>query len=141
MEYAKINLSKTNYSISKNYKIIDNPNIDELNEIYVTYCRYKKFKSFIPIFDSEYTADRAEVLGYYDGEKLVAFSLLRIYDDENVEAIQFAWNYENPKLHLGISSLRNECALYKKRGFKYLYLGGADEYKKKIDGFEILGPA
>ena len=44
-------------------------------------------------------------------------------------------------LVFGIKSLKHECALYKARGFKYLYLGGADEYKKQIDGFEILGPA
>jgi hypothetical protein len=29
--------------------------------------------------------------------------------------------------------------MYKKRGFEYLYLGEADPYKTKIDGFEILG--
>lgn len=141
MEYAKINLSKTNYSISNNHKIINDPNIDELNEIYVAYCRYKKFKSFIPIFDSQYLCKETDVVGYYDEGKLVAFSLLRKYDHENVEALQFAWNYENPKLHLGISSLRNECAMYKQLGFKYLYLGMANDYKKKFDGFEILGPA
>ena len=42
--------------------------------------------------------------------------------------------------NLGIKSLKNECAIYKKRGFDYLYLGQADHYKTKIDGFEILGP-
>jgi hypothetical protein len=29
--------------------------------------------------------------------------------------------------------------MYKKRGFDYLYLGEADPYKTKINGFEILG--
>jgi hypothetical protein len=93
----------------------------------------------MPIFDSEFFDQKNDVIGYYDGDVLVAFSLLRRYDNENVEAIQFAWDYKTPKLRLGIDSLKSECAVYKELGFKYLYLGGADEYKKKIDGFEILG--
>ena len=51
----------------------------------------------------------------------------------------FAWNYKNPVLKLGIESLKNECAIYKNKGYKYLYLGQAAEYKK-IDGYEELGP-
>lgn len=93
----------------------------------------------MPIFDTEFINASNDVIGYYDGDLLVGFSLLRRYDSENVEAIQFAWNYKNPKLRLGIKSLESECAYYKERGFKYLYLGGADEYKSKVDGFEILG--
>ena len=93
----------------------------------------------MPIFAEEYTDAKNDVLGYYDNEKLVAFSLLRCYNSKNVEAIQFAWDYENPALGLGIRSLKNECAIYKKRGFDYLYLGQADDYKAKINGFEILG--
>jgi hypothetical protein len=36
--------------------------------------------------------------------------------------------------------MKTECAIYKSRGFRYLYLEQAHEYKKEIDGFEILGP-
>ena len=92
------------------------------------------------MFDSEFFDHKNDLIGYIDNDELVAWSFLRRYDNENVEAIQFAWNYKNPKLRLGIASLKNECWLYKDRGFKYLYLGGADEYKQEIDGFEILGP-
>lgn len=95
----------------------------------------------MPIFDSEYTDPKSNVIGYYDNDDLVAFSLVRCYSDTEAECVQFAWDYNNPKLSLGIASLKNECAVYKRLGFKYLYLGGADEYKKQIDGFEILGPA
>ena len=93
----------------------------------------------MPIFAEEYDDAKNNVYGYYDKEKLVAFSLLRCYNNKNVEAIQFAWDYAKPALRLGIRSLQNECALYKKRGFEYLYLGEADIYKTKMDGFEILG--
>ena len=94
----------------------------------------------MPLFPSEFVDANNDVLGYYDHNELVAFSLMKRFDHSNVEAIQFAWTYHKPQSRLGIESLKNECAIYKNRGFKYLYLGGADEYKKQIDGFEILGP-
>ena len=94
----------------------------------------------MPIFPEEYTDTKNDVLGYFNkDEKMVAFSLIRCYNSKNAEAVQFAWDYANPKLKLGFSSLENECAMYKKRGFDYLYLGEADPYKTKITGFEILG--
>lgn len=123
-----------------NWDYIKNPNIDQLNLLYAEYCRYKKFSSVMPIFDSEYSDPNIDVIGYYDNTKLVAFSLIKRYSIHEAECIQFAWNYSNPQLGLGIASLKNECAIYKHRGFEYLYLGEANEYKKKIDGFEILGP-
>lgn len=139
MTYARIDLLQTNYEKLSNFQFIKQVNNLKLQKIYKEYCDYKNFKSVMPIFDSEFFDPKNDVIGYYDGEILVAFSLLRRYDDENVEAVQFAWDYKTPKLRLGIDSLKSECAVYKELGFKYLYLGGADEYKKKIDGFEILG--
>ena len=139
--YARIDLSQTDYPlIDTAWSVIQIPDPQQLNEIYTKYCRYKKFKSVMPIFDSEYIDLKNDVMGYWYNDRLVAFSLLKKYDYINVEAVQFAWDYAQPKLRLGIRSLKHECAYYKQRGFKYLYLGGADEYKKKIQGFEILGP-
>lgn len=140
MLYARINLSKTNYKLYNEFQILKNSEIEPLQEIYKTYCMYKKFSSVMPIFDEEFLDSKNEVLGYYHEKTLVAFSLIKIYNNKNIEAVQFAWDYKDPKLKLGIESLKSECAFYKDRGFEYLYLGSADEYKKKIDGFEILGP-
>ncbi len=137
--YGRIDLSKTFYKKLDSYKFLNPAPIEELQQLYKQYCDYKKFKSVMPIFNSEFTDVKNDVIGYYENDKLVAFSLLRRYDAENVEAIQFAWDYQTPSLRLGIESLKSECAVYKELGFRYLYLGGADEYKKKIDGFEILG--
>ena len=145
MLYARIVLSKTNYKLmsysNENGYIIIPPsevNVAYLQRIYMEYCDYKKFKSIMPIFDSEFRDSNNKVFGYCQNNKLIAFSLLRLYDNDNVEAIQFAWDYKNPKLQLGIETLKHECAFFKAAGFKYLYLGGADEYKKQIDGFEII---
>ena len=136
--YARINLEKTNYSKIDNFQTLINPIPKELNEIYHKYCRYHQFNSVMPIFDSEYYDN--DVIGYYDGDILVAFSLIARYDNENAEAVQFAWDYANPKLTLGLKTLRHECAYYKEKGFKYLYIGGADEYKNKMDGLEVMSP-
>jgi hypothetical protein len=141
MIYARINLENTNYAVfQSNWELVRKPNIDALNNIYTQYCRYKKFSSVMPIFDREYQDPGNDIIEYFDQGRLVAFSIIRKYDSDNVEAIQFAWTYHDPKQRLGIESLKHECALYKHLGYKYLYLGGADEYKKEIDGFEILGP-
>jgi hypothetical protein len=137
--YARINLEKTKYKKIGSCEILLNPDPNQLREIYYKYCNHHKFNSVMPLFDIEF--EENTIIGYYDGDVLVGFSMICEFDNENAEAYQFAWDYANPKLHLGIKSLRNECAMYKELGYKYLYIGGADEYKQKIDGFEIMSPA
>lgn len=139
MNFARIDLSKTNYKLLTNFKLIENPDITQLNDIFVKYCRYKKFTSVMPIFEYQYTDKLIDILGYYHEDKLVAFTLVRKLDKYNVENCQFAWDYNEPKLSLGIESLKNECAFYKTQGYHYMYLGQADEYKSKLQGYEILG--
>ena len=94
----------------------------------------------MPLFNSQFTDPDTDVIGYYDDKKLVAFSLIKRYDSKNALCAQFAWTYHNPKLRLGIESLRTECAIYRERGYKYLYLDQAHLYKQGIEGFELLGP-
>jgi len=143
-KYARIVLQKTGYKQLKNswkiFSSFDSDLIDKLNEIYIKYCRYKKFDSVMPMFYGEWCNTNNNVIGYYDDKCLVAFSLIRIHDDQNVECVQFAWDYENPKLRLGIKSLKHECAFYRDRQFKYMYLGEVQEYKKHFEGYEELGP-
>jgi hypothetical protein len=122
-----------------NWNYITDININQLNEIYKKYCVYKDFDSVLPIFDSQYLDKSVDIIGYYDSDTLIAFSMVRRYDEKNAELLQFAWDYVKPELMLGIESLKNECAIYKSRGFDYLYLGGAEKYKRFLDGFEIIG--
>ena len=116
------------------------PDIPALNAIYKTYCTYKHFASVMPIFDARYTDPMTDVIGYYDQARLVAFSLIRRYDEHNALCDQFAWTYHIPRLRMGIETMKTECAIYKARGFQYLYLEQAHLYKSELDGFEILGP-
>ena len=139
-QFARIDLSQTDYKINVEWMYMSRPDIAALNAIYRAYCTYKRFASVMPIFDSRYTDPMTDVIGYYDHAKLVAFSLIRRYDEHNALCDQFAWTYHDPKLRMGIETMKTECAIYKARGFKYLYLEQAHLYKSEIDGFEILGP-
>ena len=139
-QFARIDLSKTNYSIDVEWMYMTRPDISALNDIYKTYCTYKRFTSVMPIFDARYLDPMTDVLGYYDQAKLVAFSLIRRYDEHNALCDQFAWTYHKPQIRLGIETMKAECAMYKARGFRYLYLEQAHLYKSEIDGFELLGP-
>jgi hypothetical protein len=140
MIFSRIRLEDTNYSPSTTWAYLNLIDAKKLNDIYTTYCQHKKFVSVKPIFESEYLDPSNDIIGYWDNTELVAFSIIHRFDYENAECVQFAWNYKNPKLRLGIESLKTECAIYKKRGFKYLYLGLAHDYKTKFDGYEELGP-
>jgi hypothetical protein len=115
------------------------PPTGQLQSIYRDYCKHKQFESVMPIFDSQFEDVRNDVFGYVDkNQQLVAFSIVRRYDNCNAESLQFAWNYQDPSLRLGIRSLEHECAVYKHWGYKYLYLGQAVEYKSHLDGYEEL---
>jgi hypothetical protein len=139
-QFARIDLAKTQYQPTTDWYYITEPNIDQLNDIYRTYCIYKHFASVMPIFASQYLDPDTDIIGYRDTRQLVAFSLMKRYDNQNVLASQFAWTYRNSKTRLGIESLKTECAIYRERGFKYLYLDQAHLYKQNLQGFEILGP-
>ena len=139
-QFARIRLSETTYQPTVAWEYLREPDIAQLQDIYRTYCIYKHFASVMPLFDSQFTDPNTDVIGYYDTDKLVAFSLIKRYDKENALCAQFAWNYQQPKLRLGIRSLQTECAIYRERGFKYLYLDQAHLYKQGITGFELLGP-
>lgn len=141
-QYARIDLSKTTYQpvVENSYLPATPENFARLCEIYRKYCVYKKFTSVMPLFESQFTDTRTDIIGYYDCDELVAFSLIKLLDQSSAMCEQFAWTYHQPKLRLGITSLQTECAIYKERGFRYLYLDQAHLYKQGFEGFELLGP-
>ena len=137
--YCRIDLAKTNYSQLDSARIIIDVNTAELREIFKKYCDYKKFTSVEPMWDGEFTWPHNDVVGYYDSTKLVAWSVVTKYNSDDVYSVQFAWDYADPNLRLGIKSIEHECAYYKGLGYKYYYLGEAHKYKENFQGFEILG--
>jgi hypothetical protein len=138
-QFARINLSQTTYQPTVDWHYITKPDMTVLQDIYRTYCIYKHFASVMPLFDSQFTDHMTDIIGYQEQGQLVAFSLMKRYDNLNVLASQFAWTYHNPRTRLGIESLKTECAVYRERGFRYLYLDQAHLYKQDLEGFEILG--
>jgi len=139
-QFARIDLAQTTYRPTVTWEYLLEPNIAQLQDIYRTYCIYKHFASVMPLFDSQFTDPNTDVIGYREQGELVAFSLMRRYDTENVLASQFAWTYRNPRTRLGVESLKTECAIYRDRGYKFLYLDQAHLYKQGLEGFELLGP-
>jgi hypothetical protein len=139
-QYARIDLSKTSYQATVDWEYLREPNVAQLKDIYRTYCIYKHFASVMPLFDSQFTDPATDVIGYKEAGQLVAFSLMKRLDDQNVLASQFAWTYHNPRTRLGVESLKTECAIYRAQGYKFLYLDQAHLYKQNLQGFEILGP-
>jgi hypothetical protein len=141
-QFARVDLSRTNYQESVQWQYLpkDPDTVLACQDIYRAYCMHKKFASVVPLFASRLLEPMADVIGYYDSDQLVAFSLIRRFDEHNALCDQFAWTYHRPGQRLGIETLKTECAIYRARGFDYLYLEQAHLYKSEIDGFEILGP-
>ena len=136
--FCRIRLKDTNYQEYHNYRILDGSSFNRCLEIYKQYVTYKKFKDIVPIFVEEFELPHSDVIGYYDGKELVAFTLAYRFKSVNsVWADQFAWNYNNKKLGLGHIANKSEIALYKRLGFDYFYLGESSDYKAKLDGYEI----
>jgi hypothetical protein len=140
MRFCRIDLLQTNYQVLPDAVLLDGKaklaNCGALIEIYEQYCRYKKFESVMPLFLSDITGNG--VIAYYDDSRIVAFSILKYSSVDSVESVQFAWDYANPELRLGIRSIEHECAYFKSIGMSYLYLGQVAEYKKQFDGYEEL---
>jgi len=142
-QFSRIDLKKTNYEPTVEWQYIhsrESSVLSQLDDIYRTYCIYKNFASVMPMFHSRYHDPMADLIGYYDSGRLVAWSLIRRFDQHNAQCDQFAWTYHRPELRMGIETMKTECAIYKARGFQFLYLEQAQLYKSKINGFEILGP-
>lgn len=141
--YCRIRLEETNYDKHPNAVLLANNQrhslFNEISSIYIEYCRYKKFPSVVPLFYNEFMNENCDVFGYFYDQKLIAWSLLIRHDNVNVEGIQFAWDYKEPELKLGIESLKHECSYYKQLGYSFLYLGEASKYKSLLSGYEILG--
>ena len=79
IEYCRIDLSKTSYKLINNFKVITDPDINQLQEIFKKYCKHKKFASVEPMWDNEFIWSHNDVIGYYNNAKLVAWSLVTKY--------------------------------------------------------------
>jgi hypothetical protein len=139
MKFGRIDLTKTTYSVTLEAHLLDPIPIDEINRVYKQYCLYKKFKSVLPMILGRFLIPNTEVFGYYEQEKLIAWSMYRIWDDKNIVIDHHAWTYSNPKSRIGLRSLQTECAMYRNRGYQFMYFESIEPYMLNLQGFEILG--
>lgn len=137
--FGRIDLSQVTYSASVSCVLLDPVPIDQVVKVYRSYCAHKNFHSVIPMIPGRFTVPGTETWGYYDQGQLVAWSMYRLWDQHNVVSDHHAWDYKNPKLRLGIRSFENECAIYRDRGFKFVYLETVEPYMFQLQGFELLG--
>ena len=138
---CRIDLTKTNYK-QINFKLLGKNDFASCEQIYKQYIEHNEIANPHPVFEEEWNREakyNADVLGYYDKDVLVAWSLVyKFPSKQTILADQFAWNYENPKLKLGYRSIRSECAYYKSKAYKYFILGDPDKYKEELQGYEII---
>lgn len=139
-QFGRIDLARTKYKINTDWELFEDPPVPELMRIYRDYCRHKHFLSVIPMVPERFTESGTDVIGYQDQGRLVAWSMLRRWGRHSVLSDHFAWDYRNPGLRLGIRSLETECAIYRDRGYQWMYFESVEPYMLDVEGFEILGP-
>ena len=139
-QFGRIDLHETRYVSDLEWQTLDPVPVNDVQRIYRDYCLHKHFQSVMPLLPGRLTAPDTEIIGYHDRDRLVAWSMYRVWDAENVLSDHFAWDYRNPRLRLGIRSIENECAIYRDRGYRWMYFEAVEPYMLDLQGFEILGP-
>ena len=139
MKFGRVNLTNTTYSITLEAHLLNPVPIDEVNRVYQEYCLYKDFESVMPMIPGRFLVPGTEVFGYYNQDRLIAWSMYRIWDNKNIVIDHHAWDYNNPKSRMGLHSLQNECALFRNRGYQFMYFESFEPYMLNLQGFEILG--
>lgn len=139
-QFGRIDLRETRYVSDLAWERLHPVPVNDVQRVYRDYCLHKHFLSVIPLVPGRLTAPDTELIGYRDRDRLIAWSMYRIWDAENVLSDHFAWDYRNPRLRLGIRSIENECAIYRDRGYRWMYFEAVEPYMLDIQGFEILGP-
>lgn len=145
---TRINISKYKPSkkilkLSNKIKAFPSLNFSEdrktfLKSIYNKYLTYKDFDDrSLTINDMIKNSDGA--LYYFYNAKIIGFSFYKIINDAYL-SIEFAWDYEQPKLSLGHVSIYHEIMYAKMKRCKYFYMSSGYEtcslYKADYPGFE-----
>jgi hypothetical protein len=108
-----------------------------LKTIYEKYINYRGFSYDLSIEDLIENS-HGHIYYVYDN-KIVAFSFYRQINDAYL-GVEFAWDYEEPKLSLGHINIYYNSIFAKMKRCKYFYLSSGYEscsiYKSSYPGFE-----
>jgi hypothetical protein len=138
-QFGRINLAQTQHVNELDWQYLDPPPIHDLQRVYRDYCLHKHFHSVMPMIAGRLSVPGTEIIGYRQNTRLIAWSMYRIWDEHNVLSDHFAWDYRDPRLRLGMRSIENECAIYRDRGFRWMYFESVEPYMLDLDAFEIMG--
>jgi hypothetical protein len=109
-----------------------------LEEIYKKYLAHKQYKDQSYTIDDIIKNSHGHIYYVVEG-KIVAFLFFKTIN-KALLAIEFAWDYEDPKLSLGNVSIYYASLLAKFKGCSHIYLSAGYEscsiYKSKYEGFE-----
>lgn len=117
--------------------------VESLHRLERVWKAYQKYRGYDDHLDFKETCkhepeNKRIVRVYYQG-KIIAFSILRIYPIP--VSLQFAWDYEDPKLSTGIHTQYFEINYFRKIGYRYDYLCPGYEtvciWKKRFPGFQF----
>ena len=163
---SRINLSKFKWKaddkrifkkINKNYsyeiKSVNEITLKERRKLKVIFFKYIKKKKFLKDLNPEDVKgyeyefkyfltgdDNKKIILHYYKSKLIAFAIVEEFK-KSIIGIQFAWDYENPKLRIGLMQNNVLADIYKNKGIEYYYLGmsyGKEcVYKNRYHGFEF----
>ena len=131
-------------------KDLSDEEIFSLKHVFYRYLYVKKYtagadletvESYQEHFDYYVGArmqNRRVFMYFYEG-RLIAFSCFEEYP-KSFFGSQFAWDYRNPELSLGLMQINILCSLAKKENKDYVYLGmsygSICSYKSRFKGFE-----
>lgn len=109
-----------------------------LQTIYDKYILHKGFRDQSLTIDDMIANSHGHVYYTYEN-KIIGFSFYKIID-RNYLSVEFAWDYEQPRLSLGHVSIYCESLFAKTQRCNYMYLSAGYEkcslYKSDYPGFE-----
>lgn len=109
-----------------------------LQAIYQKYISHKGFQDNSLTVDDMIENSHGHIYYVYDN-KIIAFTFYKIIE-QNYLSVEFAWDYENPKLSMGHVSIYLETIFAKINRCRYMYLSSGYEtcslYKSDYPGFE-----
>ena len=114
--------------------------LHRLDRVWKAYQRYRGYDDHLDFRETcKHEPENKRIVRVYHQGKIIAFSILRIYPIP--VSLQFAWDYEYPKLSAGIHTQYFEINYFRKIGYRYDYLCPGYEtvciWKKRFPGFQF----
>lgn len=112
--------------------------MEHLKQIYNSYLQYKGFKSQSYTVEDMVKNSHGHIYYTYKN-KIIAFLFFKTIGS-NFLAVEFAWDYAEPKLSLGNVNIYHASQLAKFKKCKYIYMSAGYEscsaYKANYKGFQ-----